>query len=587
MHRKTTAVLAAILLGLGVFYYVYEVRQAPEREKAAAAKDRLWKDLDAKDVDDVVLTRGDETVHLKKTGDRWALAAPVTGRAEAGPVDLLTSSLTSTRVEREIDPKPAKLADYGLEPPAAEVTFIAKGQSRGLRLGSKSPTGTWVYAQEAGKPAVFLASESLLQDARKPVADFRDKTVVAFETKDVKGLAIRPATGPAVEAVLKGTDDWELTAPSTTRADRTQVTGFLDKLRTAKIKEFVAEAPKGLIEYGLDKPLRVDLVVGEGKDRAEKGLRFGKVAAEKKAVYAQREGEAGVFLVEEDLLKAVPMSMAGLRDKTVFAFDRAKAERIEVDGPKGKVLLAQEGGAWKITAPATLKADEGAVSDLLGKARELRAKDWVAEDQKRLAAYFLDRPQVRVSIWEQGAKEPKILLLSPGKEKDRAYAATPGRGPIVAVEATALTELGRSLVDLRDKSLVAGFEAKDVTRVQIQKGEQTLTLDRAGEDDWTLSAPKKGKARGGRVTDLVWALRNVRWKELVAEQGWDASRYGLDRPAATITLLGKDGKTLAALAVGKTEAGQTYVRVPGQPALYAIDPKGLGELPGAPEDLLL
>ena len=587
MHGKTIAVLAALLLGLGAFYYVYEIRQAPEREKTAATKDRLFKDLEAKDLDDVVLKRGDETVHLKRTEDRWALDAPVAARAEAGPVELLTSSLATARVEREIDPKPARLADYGLEPPAAEVSFAAKGQTHGLRLGAKSPTGTWVYAQETGKPAVFLAPESLLQDARKPVAEFRDKTVVAFEAKDVKGLAIRPPTGPAVEAVRKGADDWELTRPAPVAADRTQVTGLLDKLRTAKIKEFVTEAPTDLGEYGLDKPLRLGLVVGEGKDRAEKGLQFGKVVADKKAVYAQREGEAGVFLVEEDLLKAVPTTLAGLRDKTVFPFDRAKAERIEVDGPQGTVNLALESGAWKITAPAALKADEGAVSDLLWKARDLRATDWVADDQKRLSTFGLDRPQVRLSIWEQGGKDPKVLVLAPAKEKDRAYAAVPGSGPVVSVAASALSDLGRSALDLRDKTLERSFEAKGVNRVQIQKGDQTLTLDRAGEDDWTLRAPKTGKVRGGRVTDLVWALRNLRWKELVAEQGWDAARYGLDRPVATITFLGKDGKTVAALAVGKTEGGHTYVRVPGEPALYAIDPTGLGELPGSPDELLL
>jgi Domain of unknown function (DUF4340) len=587
MHWKTTGLLAALLLGLGIFYYVYEVREGPAREKAAEVKDRLWKDLQAKDIEDVVLKRESDTVHLKKSGERWTLVLPVASRADTGPVDALTSSLATTRVEREIDANPAKLADYGLETPAAEVTVTAKGQTHGLRLGAKNPTGTWVYAQEAGKPAVFLAPESLLQDAKKPVADFRDKTVLAFETKDVKGLVVRPVSGPSIEAVLKGADDWQLTQPLAVRADRGQITGLLDKLRTAKIKEFVAESPPSPAEYGLDRPLRLDLVLGEGKDRAEKGLRLGKAVSEKKAVYAQREGEPGVFLVDEELVKAVPTAPMGLRDKTVFAYDRAKAERVEIESPKGKVALALEGGAWKITAPAAYKADEGAVSDLLWKSRELKAQDLVAEDQKRLAAYGLDHPEVRLSVWEKDAKAPRVLVLTPAKEKGRAYAAIPGEGPVAAVEASALTDLGRSVPDLRDKSIFPAFEAKDATRVQIERTGLTLVADRAGEEDWVLSTPKKGKARGTRLTDLVWALRNLRWKEIVAEQGADPARYGLDQPVATLTVSGKDGKTLAALAVGKTEGGQTFVRVPGQPALYAIDGKALGDLPGSPEDLLL
>ena len=40
MRFRTTAILAVLLVALATFYYVYEIRQAPEREKATAVKDR-------------------------------------------------------------------------------------------------------------------------------------------------------------------------------------------------------------------------------------------------------------------------------------------------------------------------------------------------------------------------------------------------------------------------------------------------------------------------------------------------------------------------------------------------------------------
>jgi hypothetical protein len=52
-------------------------------------------------------------------------------------------------------------------------------------------------------------------------------------------------------------------------------------------------------------------------------------------------------------------------------------------------------------------------------------------------------------------------------------------------------------------------------------------------------------------------------------------------------LTAKDGRAIAALAIGKQEGALTYVRIPGQPALYAIDAKTLGDLPTTPEELLL
>ncbi len=585
MRWKTTAVLALLLVGLGTFFYVYEVRQGPAREKAAAEKDRVFKDIESKEIEELTITRGAETIRLKKAGDHWALAAPVEARAEARPVDDLLLSLATVRMEREIDPSPAKPAEFGLEPPAAEIAFRAKGQERRLRLGAKSPTGIWVYAQEAGKPAVFLVSDALLRDAQKPAADFRDRTLLAFDRKDVKGIEVQVRGGPTVALQLKGTDEWQVTAPAAVPGDREQVSALLEKLRSAKIKEFVAGPPRGPDPYGLERPLKLALWLGEGKDRVAKTLRLGKVLPDQKAVYAQREGDPTIFTVEEELLKAVPTTVTAFRDKAVFTYDRAKLERVELESPKGKVTLALQAGAWRITAPAPLKVDEGAMNDLLWKARDLRAREFVAEDQKGLARFGLDRPQVRLVLWEQGAKEPKALLLAPAKEKDRAYATA--AGPVVLVDANALADLGRSAQDLRDKSLFAPFDTRDVTGVRIQQGSQTLELTRRGEDDWQLVSPKPGKARASRVSDVVWTLRNLKWRDLVAAEGWAPARYGLEPPATTITLTAKDGKTLATLAVGRRETDVTYVHVPGEPPLYAIEAKSLGQIPSSPEDLLL
>jgi hypothetical protein len=590
MRWKTTAVLAVLLVGLATFFYVYEVRQGPAREKATTEKDRAWKGFEWGDVEEVTITRKGETLQLKKAGDAWQLAAPVQSRAETQPVQELVTSLATLRVEREIEANPTKLGDFGLETPAADIRFTAKGQSHRVRLGGKNPTGLWAYAQLEDKPAVVLVPDSLLRDAQKPASDFRDRTVLAFERGAVKALEVKPAGGQAVTAERKGTDDWQLAGPAAVGADREQIAGLLDKLKAAKIKEFVTEPPKGPDPYGLERPLGLTLWIGEEKDRAARTLRLGKAVPEKKTVYAQREGDATVFTVDEELVKAVPTSAAALRDKTVLAYDRSKLERVEVESPKGKVTLAVEGGAWKITAPASLKVDETAMSDLLFKARDLRAKEFVAEDHKQLARYGLDRPEVRLSLWEKDAKEPKTLLVAAAKEKEQAYATVTGGGTppvVVLVDGKALTDLAKSAQDLRDRMVLASFDVQNVTRVEIKRKDATLVLERKGDTDWQLVAPRQGKAQGGRVGDFLWTLRSLRWRELVAEQGWDAAKYGLDTPAATITLGGKDGKPLASLAVGGRLQGAVFVRVPDQPALYAVEVRALGEIPATPEDLLL
>ena len=113
MSWKTLAVLLVLAAGLGGFLIVDNQWIAPKREKAASAKGRLWT-VEAKDVDALTITRKDETIKLKRAGDGWEMTEPVKTRADGGVVNEVVTSLTTARVDREIEPNPSKLADFGL-----------------------------------------------------------------------------------------------------------------------------------------------------------------------------------------------------------------------------------------------------------------------------------------------------------------------------------------------------------------------------------------------------------------------------------------------------------------------------------------
>ena len=190
MRWQTTAALAVILIALGAFYYVYEIRLGPEREKTEGRKGRVFT-VEPADVAEVELKRADSTVKLKREGDGWQILEPVKARGDRGAVDETVTSIVTARMDREIEAEPKALGDFGLDRPAAEATLKLKdGKQLGLVLGAKSPTGVWVYAREAGKPAVFVVGDSVLRDTTRPLAEFRDKTVLAFEQKDVTGVEL-------------------------------------------------------------------------------------------------------------------------------------------------------------------------------------------------------------------------------------------------------------------------------------------------------------------------------------------------------------------------------------------------------------
>lgn len=588
MRWKTTLFLAIILVALGVFYYVYELRLGPERERAAQAKGRLWT-VEQKDVEEVIAKRKADTVHVKREGADWVLLTPVKAGADRSTVDDLVTNLVTLHVDREIDPNPAKLADFGLDAPSVDLTVKVKGKGDPLTLllGGKNPTGVWVYGKAKDKPAVFTVSDSVLRDATKPVADFRDKTILAFDKKDVTGLEI-VLDGERLSVEPEAESKWKITKPVSLRADAEAISDFLDKLRFTKVKEFPADAPKSLARYGLDRPARVTIFLGKEKDRTSRALLLGKEEPAKQGIYAMRPGDRSVLLVGDDVWKALPKTVGALRDKMVLHYDRDKVAGLEVESPKGKVTLAKEGEKWRITAPEPLAADDGEVSGLLFKLREMRAAGFLGEGPASIDR-FLAKPAVRISLREQGVTAAKTLLMGPSPEKRRgkpmAYAGVAGQGPVMLVDAQYLGDLSRSANDLRDRALFGFFDPRDVKQMRVKSGGQAMALERTSETEWRVIEPKAGKAKENRITDLLYNFRALRWKEVASAKGEDAAKYGLDAPVLEVTLYKADGKELGSLKVGKKVADKVYVRTGGSPAIFALDPKQLGDLPKIPDDL--
>src|SRR2546426_1092607 len=418
MRWQTTAILAVVLLALGAFYYVYEIRGGPERAKVEAQKGRLWT-VDAADVTEVELRRGGEVVTLKREPDGWRLVGPVTARGDRGKVDETLTTLTTARVDREIESAPTQLEAYGLDKPAAVVTLRLKnGRQLGLQLGVKNPTAVWVYAREADKPAVFVVSDTVLRDVTRPLADLRDKTVLAFGQRQVTAFeVVTPEETLAVEQV---DGRWRLTRPVALAADAETVTAFLDKLGSTRIKEFVAESPKSLAPYGLVRPLRVSIHTGRDKDRATASLLIGSMDKAKQGAYAMRPGESSVLLLPAEAWAIVPKNVAVLRNKVVVEVDRDKVARVDLESPRGKVALTQEQNRWRIVAPENLPADQVESGALLFKLRDLKAQAFLTDDASGIPRY-LARPTVRVTVTETGAAAPTMVLLAPAPRRARTW----------------------------------------------------------------------------------------------------------------------------------------------------------------------
>ena len=583
MRWQTTLVAALLLAIVSGFYYVYEIRLGPERDKAETRKGRVFP-FETTDVTGMTLRRPDSVVKAVREGDTWQLREPLAAKGDRGPIEETLTTVVTAKMDREIDAAPKALGDFGLDKPAAEVAMTLKdGREVALLVGAKSPTGVWVYAKERDKPNVFVLGESVLRDATRPATDFRDKVLVSFSRADVTGIEIvTPSESIAVEP---DGSKWKITRPIARPADPDTMSDVLEKVAAARVREFVAEAPANLATYGLDRPLRLVIHTGKEKDRASKAVLFGKADEAKKGVYAMREGEKSVLLVPDDVVKAVPQSTASLRDKTVVAFERDKVTRYEIESPKGNVTVVRDKDTWKITAPEALAADQVEAGAVLMQLRTLRAQAFLTDDASGIPR-FLPSPEVKVTVHQDGAPPTTVLLAhAPDKRAGQAtaYAGIAGQGPVVLVDAKAVDAVTRTAKDLRDRRIFADLQPKDVARVRIKVGGQTAVLERSGQAEWKIVEPAKAAAKSAKVEDLLYTLRALKWEDTVAPGSETPGRWGLDAPALDVELFKSGGGELGRLVVGKREGERLYAQS-GKGPVYAVSARQLPDLPKTPDE---
>jgi hypothetical protein len=97
-------------------------------------------------------------------------------------------------------------------------------------------------------------------------------------------------------------------------------------------------------------------------------------------------------------------------------------------------------------------------------------------------------------------------------------------------------------------AVLPGLERERVTGLRIERDGAVLRLAREGEA-WRLVEPMEYPADEATVSSTLGSLANLKAERRLAAAGLEAAAYGLDPPAATISLSLDDGTELT-LAVG-------------------------------------
>jgi hypothetical protein len=556
---------------------------------ALAYRGRRVLDFAAADLDTVRVERGGETVALKQAKDGWRLTAPVAAEADTGKAGQLAGSLGNLEAVEYVNdaPTPQDLDTYGLGKGAvkATLTFTGAGKrpAQTLLVGKERPgrSGEFFAKLESG-PSVFVV--------RKDVRDALDQGSLAYRplplwqvaSDEVTSLRVQRAGEPE-HRLTRRDGGWKVGGPFDAPALASLVEPLLTELAGPRAERFVAHAAKDLKPYGLDAPhLRLTLTAA-GKERT---LLVGSPTGPgARTHYAKRDDDGAVFVVGDKLLAEADRGALDLLDRTLLTLDAKGITRVESKGGAAPLALQRKGEAWEVVqspAPAPFVADAGAVDGLLGAWSHLQAVRFAAYGPNVEAAkYGLDRPAVTVTVTvqppEAGGKKaaPVTHTLAIGKPVEGGGGERYARldsGPGVAVlPSYAAGDFTRTYLDYVSRTLLK-VDPSAVTGLVRQMGGQALDV-RKREDGWQIVKPRDLRADDATLDRLVEQLASLRAARVAAYPAKDVKPFGLDAPAATITL---DGAKPAVLKVGKpvdaaaADGGDRFAQVVGSDVVAVL-----------------
>ena len=510
MRGRSLAVMAALVLALGAFIWLYE-RDLPTTAERETHGKRVFGDLEADDVREVTLEQGGRTVRLVReapapgaNGEQgedaddddlldgeppaataeWRLAAPIAARADRFAVDGLISTLLGVEKGRTLEG--IDRARYGLAPPAARVTLVTEDGPRVLEVGREVPGSDQRIVALAGGAEGWAVSAGFWSDLVKPAADWRSRELFPGQRAEIERVTLRSvgqsgsagqSGGQSVLLARRGEEYW-VEAPFADRADQDRVEELLGALTALRAEGFPAAPPPGLdppqatievVRKGRAEPFRVALgavpaapaaatptptpaATAESEPAASEAEEpLEEPAAAPAVLRPARVGGQIVTVAAEPLAEAAARPPAEWRSRAWTSFAVYEVDRVEVTDGAGRLTLVRDEGDWKRTGGSGEREARifyGPVSDLLSAIVDARAERVLAPGDPGAAG---GRPVLTVKLVsgeDEGAREQTLTLAGPGAGGQLA-ARSSDRQAVLVLPGSLLADLRAKVAAVR------------------------------------------------------------------------------------------------------------------------------------------
>jgi hypothetical protein len=250
-----------------------------------------------------------------------------------------------------------------------------------------------------------------------------------------------------------------------------------------------------------------------------------------------------------------------------FTVDADKINEIKLTSKGQATLLRKSDAGWKIVEPVQIDADPPEVISLAQAISSLESVRPVVDNPSDLKQFGLAEPAVTVEFKADGGVSGSFRLGSKNPTQSEIYAMKGGDNKVVLVSAFQESSFTKEPFALRDKKILK-FDREKADALALAKGAGSIELARS-DSEWRVAKPVPGRSDYSAVEGFITRLSSANMSTLVEENATDLTKYGLDKPAITVTV--GSGSAKATLLVGKTENDQTYAKDASRPMVFTVD----------------
>lgn len=239
--------------------------------------------------------------------------------------------------------------------------------------------------------------------------------------------------------------------------------------------------------------------------------------------------------------KAPETTEASANAPKILSLKEDEISRIDLKKKDGdEIVLAKNNGAWQMTAPKTLAADQSTVSSMLSTLSSLNSDRLVEEKASDLSQYGLASAPLEADITEKDNKTQKLLLGDKTPSENAVYAKLEGDPRVFTIATYEKNSIDKNVNDLRDKRLITANQDK-ISKVELQAKKQDVEFGR-NKDEWQIVKPKPLRADGTQVDDLVRNLADAKMELSPADDAKKmAASFASAVPIATAKITDESG----------------------------------------------